>query len=215
MFQAKRAAEAGADAVVMHHPHIVSPRTLHTTKDGRTVPIFASLGNLVTNQGESWKPPMFPVLRTDRHLVCVNGWTRLGMLADLTFSFSGTHKALSYASHLVYIENEHANDRAAKMPKIDVRMLSPEGDKDVIARLKDDPVGPVPVFDDPCWFEGSGKRCDADVDTRPKHGAGEPVAAADEDGPELERSRRLTAAHVSTKTRDTHGRAASAAHRKP
>lgn len=204
MQQATRAADAGADAVIMHHPHIVSPMTKHTTKDGRTVPIFASLGNLVTNQGESWKPPMFPVLRTDRHLVCVNGWTRLGMLADLTFSFSGTHKALSYASHLVYIENEHANDRAAKMPKIDVRMLSPEADKDVIARLRDDKVGPVPVFDDPCWFEATGKRCDADVD--PKSKDADAVVSADtggaDDGAEPSpRSRRLTAAHVSTKTK--------------
>jgi poly-gamma-glutamate synthesis protein (capsule biosynthesis protein) len=202
MAQATRAADAGADAVIMHHPHIVSPMTKHTTKDGRTVPIFASLGNLVTNQGESWKPPMFPVLRTDRHLVCVNGWTRLGMLADLAFSFSGTHKALSYASHLVYIENEHANDKAAKMPKIDVRMLSPEGDKDVIARLRDDKIGPTPVFDDPCWFEASGKRCDADVDPKSK----DAVAANDlgqdpgsDDAEEPKHSRRLTAAHVSTK----------------
>ncbi len=205
MFQATRAADAGADAVIMHHPHIVSPMTKHTTKDGRTVPIFASLGNLVTNQGESWKPPMFPVLRTDRHLVCVNGWTRLGMLADLAFSFSGSHKALSYASHLVYIENEHANDKAAKMPKIDVRMLSPEGDKDVIARLRDDKVGPVPVFDDPCWFEASGKRCDAEVDAKTKPAAGEPIATAggssDDAEPSSPRSRRLTAAHVQAKTK--------------
>ncbi len=207
--QATRAADAGADAVIMHHPHIVSPMTKHTTKDGRTVPIFASLGNLVTNQGESWKPPMFPVLRTDRHLVCVNGWTRLGMLADLAFSFSGTHKALSYASHLVYIQNEHANDKAAKMPKIDVRMLSPEGDKDVIARLRDDKVGPVPVFDDPCWFEGSGKRCDADVDAKSKTTpSDDPMASAGPDADDEEpgaagspRSHRLTAAHVSTRTK--------------
>lgn len=207
MAQAARAADAGADAVIMHHPHIVSPMTKHTTTDGRTVPIFASLGNLVTNQGESWKPPMFPVLRTDRHLVCVNGWTRLGMLADLAFSFSGTHKALSYASHLVYIQNEHANDKAAKMPKIDVRMLSPEGDKDVIARLRDDKVGPTPVFDDPCWFEGSGKRCDADIDTKPSGASAptdEPLASGSDDEPsavDARRSRRLTAAHVQAKTK--------------
>jgi hypothetical protein len=115
---------------------------------------------------------MFPVLREDRHLVCVNGWTRLGMLADLTFSFSAgangdphaVRKGLSYASHLLFIENEHAQDRAAPMPKISVRMLSPQGDTDAIARLKDDKVGPVAVFDDPCWFESSGKRCDAEME---------------------------------------------------
>jgi poly-gamma-glutamate synthesis protein (capsule biosynthesis protein) len=211
--QAKRVADAGADAVVMHHPHIVSPLVKHETKDGRTVPIFSSVGNLVTNQGESWKPPMFPVLREDRHLVCVNGWTRLGMLADLTFSWSAgangdprqVRKGLSYASHLLFIENEHAQDRAAAMPKISVRMLSPQGDKDTIARLSDDKVGPVAVFEDPCWFESSGKRCDAEVE-RTKSSA--PAVAASEpsddegDLPEAERGKAATVAHA----RPDHGR---------
>jgi poly-gamma-glutamate synthesis protein (capsule biosynthesis protein) len=208
--QAKRVAEAGADAIVMHHPHIVSPLVRYETRDGRSVPIFSSVGNLVTNQGESWKPPMFPVLREDRHLVCVNGWTRLGMLADLTFSFTppapgagGGHKGLSYATHLLFIENEHAQDKKAAMPKIDVRLLSPEGDKDTIARLRDDKVGPVAVFDDPCWFEASGKRCDADLERNA------PSASAanlpDDDLPDDEthvgRRARLTGARVSAKNK--------------
>ncbi len=57
MQEMKHVAELGADAIVVHHPHIASPVTVHATKDGRKVPIFASVGNLVSNQGESWKQP--------------------------------------------------------------------------------------------------------------------------------------------------------------
>lgn len=150
--QAAHAAEAGADAVVVHHPHIASPVIVHPTKDGRSVPIFASVGNLVTNQGESWKPPMFPVLRENRRLVCVNGWTRLGVLADFSFSFDGKKK-LDWGLHLLWITNEHADDRTVTVPKIEARLLDPAKDAAVIARLSDDERGPVALFSDPCWIE--------------------------------------------------------------
>ena len=84
MTLARAAAEAGADAVVFHHPHVVSPIVVYDTEDGRHVPIFASLGNLVSNQGESWTPD-YPATQKDRHIVYLNGWTRLGMIADLQF----------------------------------------------------------------------------------------------------------------------------------
>lgn len=161
--QARRAAESGADAVVIHHPHIASPLETRRTRDGRTVPIFASVGNLVSNQGASWKLPMFPVLRTDRRLVCVNAWTRLGVLADLEWSFPGAARrerpVLRYGFHLVWIENEHATDRQAPRPRITVRALDPTADRPTIARLSADPVGPVSLFADPCWIESSGKSC--------------------------------------------------------
>lgn len=155
MDQAAHAAEAGADAVIIHHPHIASPVVVHATKDGRKVPLFASVGNLVTNQGESWKPPMFPVLTENRHLVCVNGWTRLGVLADLSFSFeAGSPRArLDWGMHLLWIDNEHAEDRTVAMPKIEARLLDPERDRAIIAKLSEDVRGPRALFADPCWFE--------------------------------------------------------------
>jgi poly-gamma-glutamate capsule biosynthesis protein CapA/YwtB (metallophosphatase superfamily) len=155
MTVARQAADAGADAVVVHHPHIASPVVVHKTKDGRKIPIFASVGNLVSNQGESWKPPMFPVLRENRRLVCVNGWTRLGVLADLSFDFSGADAVgpkLDWTFHLLWTENEHAQDRSP-VPKITTRLLDPQTDATIIARLTDDEVGPVDLFDDPCWVE--------------------------------------------------------------
>jgi hypothetical protein len=151
MAVAKQAADSGADAVVIHHPHVASPVVVHSTKDGRNIPIFASVGNLVSNQGESWKPPMFPVLRENRRLVCVNGWTRLGVLADLAFDFKGAPK-LDWSYHLVWTENEHAEDKAP-VPKIATRLLDPEKDAEIVARLADDELGPVDLFDDPCWTE--------------------------------------------------------------
>lgn len=154
MDQARHAAEAGADAVVVHHPHIASPVVVHATRDGRRVPLFASVGNLASNQGESWKPSMFPVLRENRRLVCVNGWTRLGVLADLAFDFSTKDATkLDWGFHLTWTENEHAADRAVAVPKIETRLLDSQKDADVVAKLAEDERGPVDLFDDPCWLE--------------------------------------------------------------
>ena len=161
MDQASHAAEVGADAVIIHHPHIASPVVVHVTKDGRSVPLFASVGNLVTNQGESWKPPMFPVLTENRHLVCVNGWTRLGVLADLSFTFEGKQTRLEWGMHLVWIDNEHAVDRAIAMPKIAARLLEPTTDRAIIDKLSEDTRGPRALFSDPCWIErgSASPRC--------------------------------------------------------
>ena len=151
---ATHAAESGADAVVIHHPHIASPVIVVGTHDGRHVPVFASIGNLVTNQGESWKPPMFPVLAENRRLVCVNGWTRLGVLADLSFSFPApgeTH--LDWGMHLLWIDNEHAIAKNVAVPKIDVRLLDPQKDRAIVEKLSEDFRGPIALFSDPCWSE--------------------------------------------------------------
>lgn len=168
---AAHAAEAGADAVVIHHPHVASPVIVHATSDGRKVPLFASVGNLVTNQGESWKPPMFPVLAENRRLVCVNGWTRLGVVADLAFQLDRSPAHLEWGMHLTWVDNEHAEDRTVAIPKITARLLDPEKDRAIVARLADDPAGPVDLFADPCWIEGAGKADDARCRTElPRNG---------------------------------------------
>ncbi len=159
MATARQAADSGADAVVVHHPHVASPVVVHATHDGRNVPIFASVGNLVSNQGESWKAPMFPVLRDNRRLVCVNGWTRLGVLADLSFDFgvaasgdAAPPPRLDWSFHLLWTENPHADDRAPN-PRITTRLLDPTADAAIVARLEEDALGPNDLFDDPCWVE--------------------------------------------------------------
>ncbi len=153
---AHHVADVGADAVVVHHPHVASPVELHTTKDRRRVPVFASVGNLASNQGESWTAEMFPVLPENRRLVCVNAWTRLGMIADLSFDFEETGVRMEWGYHLVWNENEHATDRAISVPKIEARLLDPERDRGLVAKLAEDRKGPVPVFEDPCWIESPG-----------------------------------------------------------
>lgn len=185
--QAAHAAEAGADAVVIHHPHIASPVVVHATSDGRNVPLFASVGNLVTNQGESWKPPMFPVLRENRHLVCVNGWTRLGVLADLAFSFdtASPRARLDWGTHLLWIDNEHADDHSLSLPKIQARLLDPTADKGIVDKLTEDARGPLALFSDPCWFERNGLDAARSGDARCSSAASASASAASSASPRL------------------------------
>lgn len=141
-------AEAGADAVLMHHPHVVSPLVVVTTRDGRRVPVFESLGNLVSNQGETWTAA-WPARQPDRRIVYLNGWTRLGMLADLTISFEPNRPKVRFGYHLVWTDNDHYKDKSAPRPRIETRLMDPS-DAPVIERLRADPTGPVGVFDDAC-----------------------------------------------------------------
>ena len=160
--QAKVAADAGADVVVIHHPHVPAPAVVLVTRDGRKVPVFESVGNLLSNQGESYELPSFPVSKT--HLIAQNAWTRLGVLADLTWSWptgAPFHQrpAFTYGYHLTWTENDHAQHRADPMPHIATRPLDPIADRALINRLSSDERGPVRLFTDPCWLESSGARC--------------------------------------------------------
>jgi poly-gamma-glutamate capsule biosynthesis protein CapA/YwtB (metallophosphatase superfamily) len=168
LLQAQRAAIAGADAVVIHHPHVPSPVQIVTTPEGRHVPVFASVGNLVSNQGESWKMPLPPSHR-DGKSISLNAWTRLGVLADLRWTFApdapnaadgkDARPRLDWGYHLVWIENEHALHHDLAMPKIEARLFDPVRDKGLMERLMSDAEGPGVLFSDPCWIESSGKLC--------------------------------------------------------
>ena len=46
---AKKLADAGADAIIGCHPHVVQPMKVIKTSDGRRVPCYYSLGNYVSN----------------------------------------------------------------------------------------------------------------------------------------------------------------------
>jgi len=48
--------EAGAKAVIGHHPHVLQPLEAHATTDGRRGLIAYSLGNLVANQDRFYRP---------------------------------------------------------------------------------------------------------------------------------------------------------------
>ncbi len=152
MNAARTVAEAGAIAVVMHHPHVVSPLVVYETEDGRKVPIYASVGNLVSNQGESWTSE-YPATQKDRRVVYMNGWTRVGMIADLELRLGARTELASFGDHLVWVDNEHARDKSNPHAPISARLLDPEKDRAVIEKLSRDTLGPRAIFDDPYWIE--------------------------------------------------------------
>jgi poly-gamma-glutamate synthesis protein (capsule biosynthesis protein) len=157
---ARVAAEAGADAVVLHHPHVPSPVHVYETRDGRRVPVFVSVGNLVSNQGESYRPPLPPTPRTPS--ISANAWTRLGVIADLEWTWPRSagprdRASLAYGYHLTWTDNEHATHRADLMPRIVTRPLE-LGDP-LIEALSRDPKGPTRLFEDACWLARGVTRC--------------------------------------------------------
>ncbi len=151
MSLARAAADAGASAVVFHHPHVVSPLVTYVTADGRHVPIFASVGNLVSNQGESWTPA-YPAAQRDRHIVYLNGWTRIGMLAEIDLRFDATGRNTTFGYDLVFVESDHVLDKSNPHPRIATRILLRDQDHVIIDKLARDAVGPRAIFDDPCWM---------------------------------------------------------------
>jgi poly-gamma-glutamate synthesis protein (capsule biosynthesis protein) len=156
---ARAAAKAGALAVVAHHPHVPAPVELVEGREGRMVPFFASLGNLVSNQGESWTPSL-PAHGPDRRRVYANGWTRLGMVADLAVEL-GAKTSLRWGYHLVWTENDHLLDRSQPAPRIAVRFLDGARDGAVMAKLGRDPGGPGALFVDDCRIDaGARPRCE-------------------------------------------------------
>jgi len=161
--QAITAAEAGADAVVIHHPHVPSPVRVILTRDGRRVPIFESLGNLVSNQGESWTDS-YPAKQLDRHVVYLNGTTRAGLLAELTFDFpeAGANAsfgpAVRWGYHVVWDDNDHAADRSNPAPHIEARLLDAIADARVVTKLSEDHVLHQ-LLHGPCWLESSAIGC--------------------------------------------------------
>jgi poly-gamma-glutamate synthesis protein (capsule biosynthesis protein) len=52
--------EAGADAVIGHHPHVLQPIETYLTPDRRKTVIFYSLGNFLSNQSASYVQGLMP-----------------------------------------------------------------------------------------------------------------------------------------------------------
>ena len=159
--QAFAIAEAGADAVIIHHPHVPSPVRVAITSDGRHVPIFESIGNLVSNQGESWQENL-PPTQTDHRIVYLNGTTRAGLLAEMDFAFPPTgSKArveMSWGYHVIWNDNDHVSDKTNKTPLIEARLLSPTGDEKLVTNLSRDKALRE-LLCGPCWLEASGTKC--------------------------------------------------------
>lgn len=52
--------EAGASAVIAHHPHVLQPVETYVTQDQRKTVIFYSLGNFLSNQSASYVQDLMP-----------------------------------------------------------------------------------------------------------------------------------------------------------
>ena len=52
--------EAGASAIVGHHPHVLQPVETYRTTDGRDTVIFYSLGNFLSNQSRTYVDGLMP-----------------------------------------------------------------------------------------------------------------------------------------------------------
>jgi poly-gamma-glutamate capsule biosynthesis protein CapA/YwtB (metallophosphatase superfamily) len=52
--------EAGANAVIAHHPHVLQPIETYVTQDQRKTVIFYSLGNFLSNQSATYVQDLMP-----------------------------------------------------------------------------------------------------------------------------------------------------------
>ncbi len=52
--------EAGASAVIAHHPHVLQPIETYVTQDQRRTVIFYSLGNFLSNQSATYVQDLMP-----------------------------------------------------------------------------------------------------------------------------------------------------------
>ncbi len=85
----RRIAEAGADAVIAHHSHVVQPVELFQT-GARSVPIFYSLGNFVSNQGNAVDSGVTAAPH-DPRTIALDARLREGILAVLRFESADRH----------------------------------------------------------------------------------------------------------------------------
>ncbi len=102
-------AAAGADAVVGHHSHTPQPVETYAV-DGRVVPIFASLGNLVSAQGSAAeRAPLEP---GERFQIERDPRTREGLLAVLRFTPGGGQRLRLVSAGYVPLWTRNDRDAA-------------------------------------------------------------------------------------------------------
>ena len=88
---AVRLAQAGADAIVGAHPHVVQDAAKITTTDGRIVPVYYSLGNAVSNMSApNTQDELMVILRiSEGKLVSIShSWMHCHLPNQLTDSYT-------------------------------------------------------------------------------------------------------------------------------
>ncbi len=69
--EARELLEAGADLILVCHPHVLQPVDLYETSDGRQTAIFYSLGNFISNQNRKYQYLRHPVAEGDSRDVII------------------------------------------------------------------------------------------------------------------------------------------------
>ena len=88
---AVRLAQAGADAIIGAHPHVVQDAANITTTDGRKVPVYYSIGNAVSNMSapNTQDELMITLLISDGKLVGIShSWMHCYLPNQLTESYT-------------------------------------------------------------------------------------------------------------------------------
>lgn len=124
----RRVAEAGADAVIGHHPH-VPLRAEWIDAGGRLVPLYYSLGNLVSNQGANAEATLLEELRHPH--VSIDPRTRAGLLAVLRFERRGERLAVASAGYLpLWTVNSHRASPDAPAAHVSAGLMPRDGGGD-------------------------------------------------------------------------------------
>jgi poly-gamma-glutamate capsule biosynthesis protein CapA/YwtB (metallophosphatase superfamily) len=172
-----QAASAYVDAVIVSHPHVPdqveairSPavpagrdaNAAGGRKEGRSVPVFKSLGNFISNQGIAW------TLGMSVELLDVDGvpdpirtvWTRVAMIARLHFGWEPNAPEHAAPTTVLYGYTLAFTDRA---PPVQIRLRPlPNGPDDAVAaKLRKGPHPFSNLLDDRCRVdEGAAPTCD-------------------------------------------------------
>ncbi len=187
------AASPYVDAVIISHPHVpdgvdalasIAPRNPGAAGGravGRSVPVFKSLGNFVSNQGIAWTPGM------SVELLDVDGvpdpihtvWTRVSVLARLAFAWDEGAAAASPPTKVLYGYTLAFTDRILPVA-IRLRPLPNGADDAVAAKLKKGPHPFSDLLDGKCRIDAEAPpNCDGlhgDATTTPS-GDGLPPTA--------------------------------------
>lgn len=208
IFEQASAAAAYVDAVIVSHPHvpdlaetIVAPAPKGDAAAaggravGRTVPLFRSLGNFISNQGIAWSLGMSVDL-LEREGVpdpIRTVWTRVSMLARLRFGWDPDAKPGAPPSTVLYGYTLAFSDRGGNA-SIDIRLRPlPNGPDDpVAAKLRKAPKPFGLLIDAPCRIdEDEAPTCDG-LHAKPEGNGGtdakgspEPAASGGKDVPEV------------------------------
>lgn len=105
--QKKRAqlfADNGATVIVGHHPHVVQPLDTVTSADGRQVPVYYSLGNFISNQGDYQTALCamadFDIIKDENGTRCEN-YVIEPIITHMQSNFYSAYKAEDYPEEMM------------------------------------------------------------------------------------------------------------------